>query len=99
MRRPLVLAAGSLLLLAGCGEAEVSTGDLEREVITQLEQSVEAEIKAVDCEEPLPAEVDASVRCVLTAPDDTQIGLTVTTTSIEGDNVRFGVQVDQEPIG
>lgn len=98
MRRSLALAAGSVFLLAGCGQAEVSTDDLEKEVSAQLEQEVGTAPKSVSCDDPLPAEKDAEVRCVLTAPDDTQIGLTVTTTSVDGDNVKFAVQVDEEPM-
>lgn len=107
MRRPLALLAGSLVLLTGCGVSvgngsddvpTLGTDDLEQEVATQLEAEVGTAPKAVTCDDPLPAEVDAQVRCVLTAPDDTRIGMTVTTTAVDGDNVRFGIRVDQEPM-
>ena len=93
----IVLAVGGL---AACGRSDsVDRGDVEDEVKDALEQEVGQEAKSVDCDDDLKAEIGASIRCVLTANDGTRIGLTVTTTSIDGDDVQFDIQVDEEPLG
>ena len=97
MRRILALTAGSLLIFTGCGQSEVSTDDLEEQISTKLTEQVGTEPKDVTCEDPLPAEEGEEVTCTLTAPDDTEYGVTVTTSSVDGDNVEFDIQVDDEP--
>jgi hypothetical protein len=93
----IVLAVGGL---AACGRSDsVDVGDVEDKVKEALQQEVGQEPESVDCDDDLKAEVGASVRCVLTADDGTRIGLTVTTTSVDGDDVQFDIQVDDEPMG
>jgi hypothetical protein len=54
---------------------------------------------AVTCTDDLPAEVGAEIRCTLTAGDDpTRYGVTLTVTAVEDDDVRFDVEVDDEPM-
>ena len=98
MRRTLVVLAGSLLALtAGCGgEREVSTGLLEQQVSTQLEATVGRAPDVVTCPDALPAETGERVRCSLEA-DGTTYGMDVTTTAVEGDDVRFDIEVDEQP--
>ena len=71
--------------------------DLEEQISTKLTEQVGTEPKDVTCEDPLPAEEGEEVTCTLTAPDDTEYGVTVTTSSVDGDNVEFDIQVDDEP--
>src|SRR5699024_12415259 len=69
MRKSLRAAAGAAaltLLLAGCGAGAVSAADVEEQAENQLEQQV-GQRPDIACEEDLPAEVDASIRCELTA--------------------------------
>lgn len=55
---------------------------------------------AVTCTDGLPAEVGAEIRCTLTAGNDpTRYGVTLTVTAVEADDVRFDVEVDDEPVG
>lgn len=97
MRRTLALVAGSLLVLSGCGgQAEVSTDDLEEQITTQLTEQVGQAPDDVTCEDPLPAEEGEQVRCSLTAGESTY-GIDVTASEVDGDNVRFDIQVDDEP--
>lgn len=47
---------------------------------------------------PKADSVGATQHCVLTA-GGTKYGVTVTANSVEGDNVKSGVKVDDEPVG
>ncbi len=105
--RARTVAAGLLaaVALAGCsgevsigGPGSVSTEDLEEQVSTQLTETVGQAPDDVTCPDELPAEEGEEVRCELTA-DGTTYGVTVTTTSVEGETVNFDIQVDDEPTG
>ncbi|MGB0102192.1 MAG: DUF4333 domain-containing protein [Nocardioides sp.] len=92
---PLLLGLMAVAALAaGCSSTPTVEGDrLEGEVSTQLEQSVGVAPDAVDCPDDLEGEEGSSVRCTLTAGSDT-VGLTVTVTGVDGDNVDFDIEVD-----
>ncbi len=95
MRRTLALVAGSLLALSGCGGlAEVSTDDLEEQISTQLSEEVGRAPDSVTCEDPLPAEEGEKVRCLL-KDGDTELDVEVTASEVDGDRVRFDIQVEQ----
>lgn len=97
MRRLLIPAL--CVALCGCGGPEaVEVDQLEQQVSTNLEESVGQAPDAVECVDPLPAEVGAEVRCTLAGGGD-EFGLSVTVTEVEGDNVRFDIQVDEQPLG
>ncbi|TDE08962.1 DUF4333 domain-containing protein, partial [Jiangella asiatica] len=86
------------LALAGCsvfGEKTVPRSELEDGVRRLLEEQVGQPIDSVSCDDDLAGEVDASVRCTLTAEDGSTIGLTVTATDVDGNDVRYEVQVDE----
>lgn len=98
MSRPrflLAMAGVAVLALSGC-TSTVDRAELEQEVSTRLTEQVGVAPESVDCPDDLDAEQDATTRCTLTAPDGTQIGLTVTVTSVDGDTVNFDVVVDDE---
>ncbi len=98
-RRSTIIAATTLVLgLAACGSNSVPSSDLETVVADQLEAEVGQAPDSVDCPDELPAEVGAEVRCSLTA-EETTFGLTVTVTSIDGDDVLFDIVVDDAPEG
>lgn len=94
MRRSLLVVP--LLALAACGgPGEVEPADLESQVSDQLDESgVEAD--SVDCPDPLPAEVDAQVRCDIAAGENDGVVL-LTATEVDGDRVRFDIVEELEP--
>lgn len=94
-----VIAAG---LLGACSAhfeagktAAVGKEQLAKVVKEKLETQVGAKADSVVCDDALPAKVDATQRCVLTAGGK-KYGVTVTATSVEGDNVKFDVKVDDQ---
>lgn len=99
MRRPspVLLAVGLVVLVAGCGgEKTVAQAEVEAQVRSSLTAKVGQAPKSIDCPDDLPAEVDAKMTCVLVAPDDSEVDVAVTVTSIDGDNAKFDVQVGTE---
>lgn len=89
----------SAAALAGCGSGDsVDRGEVEQKVLDGVEQQTGEKMKSVECDEDLPAEVGASIRCILTAPDGTRAGVTVTTRTVEGDTADFHFQVDDQPM-
>jgi hypothetical protein len=98
--RALVSAALGVAVLAGCSRSSsVSKDDVEDKVKEGVTAEVGAEPESVECDGDLPAEVGASIRCVLTAPNGDRIGVTVTTTDVADDDVRFELVVDDEVMG
>lgn len=87
---------------------EVDGSDIAYEVApTLLSTSVEEEVSArlaeqvgvapddVSCPDDLVGRVGEELRCVLTAGTD-ELGVTVTVTEVDGADVGFDVQVDEE---
>lgn len=68
---------------------------VEQEVSAELEQQVGVAPDDLSCPDDLVGRVGEELRCVLTAGSD-QLGVTVTVTAVEGAEIRFDVQVDQE---
>jgi hypothetical protein len=99
-RRLTMLAAAPLLLvgLSACG-ASVLTADT---VAESAEDALEEQFGVrpdISCPEDLEAEVGAEGRCVLSAGDDpAEYGVTVTVTSVDGEDAKFDVQVDEQPL-
>ncbi|SUA31700.1 Uncharacterised protein [Mycolicibacterium fortuitum] len=58
---------------------------------------MDAKADSVDCDGDLDGKVGATQRCVLTA-GGTKMDVTVTTTSVEMNNVKFDVKVDDKSI-
>ena len=99
MRRRLFLLP-ALLGVAACGAGTVAAD----EVTTRAEEVLEGETGGVrpevSCPEDLPAEVGAEMRCTATVVgEEDEYGVTVTVTSVEDDQARFDVVVDDEPAG
>ncbi|WP_393916519.1 DUF4333 domain-containing protein [Halostreptopolyspora alba] len=90
----------AVLSVTSCGLFSAETVDSEEvanEAAKILEQQVGQAPDDMTCDEDLPAEVDASIRCELTT-DGTAYGVTVTITNIDGNNIELDVQVDDEPL-
>jgi hypothetical protein len=95
-----VLAAGLMiggaLAVGACSQTgAVDRGQLESTVKTKLEAVAHQKAKDVTCPDNLDAEVKATTRCTLQAMDGSEIGVTVTVTSVKGDTVNFHVEADQ----
>ena len=94
----------AVLLATGCsfefsvGGSAVDSEEVARQASAVLEQEVGLAPESFICEEDLPAEVDASIYCELFVDGETY-GVTVTTTSVEGSDVNFDIQVDETPLG
>ncbi|MDI3387766.1 DUF4333 domain-containing protein [Streptomyces sp. B-S-A8] len=91
----------AVLLTAGCsvgGPAAVSKDEVAEKASQALGKQVGREPDSVTCDEDLKAEVDATVRCELTADGQTY-GLTVTAKSVDGTQVDMGFKVDDTPSG
>lgn len=71
----------------------VSGADVAAAVSAQLTALTGVTPDTVSCPD-LPAEIGASIRCALTAGAET-LGVTVTTTSVQGDEVLFDFAVDE----
>lgn len=95
--------AGMFLLVpaTGCsvsvGDLTVDSDKLEDEVADRLEEQVGQRPESVDCPSDLEGALDAEVRCTLTTQDGQEYGVTVTVASVEGENVNFDIQVDDQP--
>jgi Domain of unknown function (DUF4333) len=95
--------AFSVPVLSGCS-GSVSIGDktvdkdaVAEQVSTQLTEEVGTKPDSVECPEDLDAKVGATLTCTLTH-EDVSYDVTVTVTSVEeDDNVKFDIQVADQP--
>lgn len=94
IRRVAVALLGTWALVACSDSGGVDREELEQTVKEKLAEEVGQTPKSIDCPEELKAELDASIRCTLTAEDGSEIGLTVTVTGVDGGDVNFDIQVD-----
>ncbi|GAA1794927.1 hypothetical protein GCM10009795_045590 [Nocardioides hankookensis] len=87
-----------MFALASCGDSTptVKQSDVEKEVSSQLEQQVGQAPDDISCPGDLEGKVGTEMKCTLTAGED-ELGVSVKVTSVDGDNVKFDIQVDQEP--
>lgn len=93
------LPVAAVGVLAACASSDrVDAGEVEEAVREALTAEVGQEPESVEYDGDLPAEVGASIRCILTATDGVRIGVTVSTTSVDGDDVDFEILVDDEVV-
>jgi len=64
----------------------------------ELEQVAGQESKGVECDGDIEGTVGATQRCVLTAMDDTTIGVTATVTAVKGETVSIDFKADDHPM-
>lgn len=91
---PLAVAA---LAAAGCGDKKLDQADLEKQGLASLERQVGQKAVGLDCPDDLEAKVGKSTRCTLQADAKTKFGVTITVKSVDGDNAKYDIQVDQTP--
>ncbi|GAA3736917.1 hypothetical protein HDA32_005507 [Spinactinospora alkalitolerans] len=93
-----LMSAGACSFNFSVGGSSVDGQTVADESAAMLEEQVGQAPDNVTCPEDLPAEVGAEIRCELTA-DGATYGMTVTTTTVEGSDVNFDIQVDEQPSG
>ncbi|MEU3020700.1 MULTISPECIES: DUF4333 domain-containing protein [unclassified Nocardiopsis] len=89
-------ALGALVLVSGCSllGGSVSADEAARVSSEMLAEQVGQEPDDFTCEDDLPAEEGAEIRCELSAGGET-LGVTLTVTSVDGGNVEWEIQVDE----
>lgn len=88
--------AALALLLTGCSQTvSVQQDDLEKELSQQLEATVGQAPDKVECPGDLEGKEGTEMRCTLTAGSD-ELGMTVTVTSVDGKDVKFDFEVDDQ---
>ncbi|GAA1468737.1 DUF4333 domain-containing protein [Nocardiopsis exhalans] len=90
-----VLGALSMLVATGCS-ASISADDVAAESSAMLTQQIGQEPDDLTCEEDLPAEVGAEIRCEIEIEGET-IGATATVTEVDGSDVQWDIKVDDTP--
>ncbi len=90
-----VAALFALVTFSSCGAAVVAEADLEQGVSDELTELVGTAPDDIDCPGDLDAKVDTTMRCTLTAGED-ELGVTVTVTKVDGSDINYDVEVDQE---
>ncbi|AFR09746.1 DUF4333 domain-containing protein [Nocardiopsis alba] len=98
-----ILGALPLLLTTGCsfefslgGPSAVDAAEVAERSSEMLEEQIGQAPDDLTCSEDLPAEVGAEIRCELTHGGES-LGVTVTTTEVDGNDVRWDVVVDDLP--
>ena len=92
--RLVALLSVAVLSLTACGGASVvPASDVEAQAEEQFSQQFP--VDAVACDEDLPAEVDAEIVCTLESEGKT-FEMTVTVTSVDGDDVNFDLELTDE---
>ncbi|EST30878.1 DUF4333 domain-containing protein [Streptomyces niveus] len=97
--------AAGVLLLVGCSGSvgigtstpEVSKDKLADTVAERLAATTGQTKPDVTCPEALEGKADATTRCTLTAADGSTLGVTVTVSAVDGDNVDFDIKADDTP--
>ncbi|WP_063021058.1 DUF4333 domain-containing protein [Nocardia niwae] len=89
-----LLAAALTACSVSIGTPKVQEADLEKSVKDSLTEKVGQEPDAIDCPGDLTGKEGTTMRCTLTAGEDT-LGVTLTVTSVEGETVEYDIAVDQ----
>ncbi|WP_280832344.1 DUF4333 domain-containing protein [Mycolicibacterium frederiksbergense] len=94
----MAMALGACSAHFDVGRTKAVSKDQLADIVKQkLEAQVGAEADSVVCEGNLSAKVGATQRCVLT-DGSKKYGVTATATSVDGDNVKFDIDVDDKPM-
>lgn len=91
--RSLAVLSLGLVMLAGCGSGSVSAADVEQEAATQFGEQFP--VDSVECDEDLPAEVGASITCVLVS-EGASFEMTATASGIEDGQVSLDLELTDE---
>ncbi|MEU6593716.1 DUF4333 domain-containing protein [Streptomyces sp. NPDC046881] len=96
------VAAG--VLLAGCSgsvtveksKPTLSADKLATTVSEKLAAQTGRPKPRITCPEDLAGKVGTTTRCTLTADDGSTLGVTVTVSSVEGNQINFGIKADDK---
>lgn len=93
-----VVAVVLVIRLADRSSAGISADELAEGAEEALQAEAGAR-PAVSCTDGLAAEIGAMARCTLTSGDDPEeYGVSVTVTSVDGENFTVDVRVDDAPV-
>ena len=101
----IVSAAVAALLVSGCsvsvGTSSLSASEVEEKATAALAESQGIpleEMPPLECPSDLPAEVGASIVCVIGDPaQGNTYDVTITVETVEGEDVGFDIQVADAP--
>jgi uncharacterized protein DUF4333 len=94
-----VASLGLLVAVTGCSsDKAVEKDKLQSTVKSTLEKKVGQKAKGVTCPDDLKAKVGTKTRCTLEAMDGTKFGVNVTVTSVDGNDVKYDIKVDDQPM-
>ncbi len=102
VRRTLIaLAAGAALVGCSSGPGSVDSSEVEKVAATELAAQVGTDqLPDISCPDDLEAEVGATLTCELSVEgDDDVYPVQIEVTEVDGDDVKFDVQVDDTPKG
>lgn len=91
------------VLLTGCSasvsvgktEPKMSAGKLANLVAEKLAATTGQPKPDITCPEDLVGKAGTTTRCTLTADDGSTLGVTVTVSSVDGDQIHFDFQADE----
>lgn len=93
---PVCICAAILALgLSSCGGVTVAQETVEKTVSERLEAQVGQKPDKIECPGDLSAKVGETMKCTLTAGSD-QLGVNVQVTEVDGSDVKFDIQVDEQ---
>ena len=98
-------ASFAVLIVSACtvsvGGSSLSAEEVEKQATEALSESQGvplADMPPLDCPSDLPAEVGASIVCVIGDPAvGNTYDVTITVETVDGDNVGFDIKVASEP--
>ena len=96
--------AVTVALLGGCAgpdtaaDPAISQSGLAELTMQKLADTAGPQPESVQCDGDLPATVGIKRRCVMTTPEGTRYGVTVTATKVDGEQIDFEAVVDDTPM-
>lgn len=79
---------------------QLSKSTLESSLMKTIGEKTNEPASKVTCDGPLKGTVGATQRCVAVSSKDGQsVGLTVTTTVVNGDDIKYGIDFDDHTVG
>jgi hypothetical protein len=97
---PSAVAAGMLLvgcsgsITVGNSEPKLSADKLATTVAEKLAATTGQPKPDITCPEDLVGKVGTTTRCTLTADDGSTLGVTVTVSSVDGEQINFDIKAD-----
>lgn len=80
----------------GKSDPELSTGKLATTLAEKLAATTGQPKPDITCPENLVGKIGTTTRCTLTASDGSTLGVTVTVTSVDDDQINFDFKADDE---